>query len=70
MTNYTAHIKVAQTLADIALEKWPYNTDKFIGSSPAAKKICDSVGIGNQLIVNMVEVILYQEWKKQSKEIS
>ena len=65
--DYITHGKVAQVLADVALEEWPLNTDKFIGSAPASQKICNRVGIGNQLIVNMVETLLYRAYTDNSK---
>ena len=67
--NYTTHLKVAQTLADVVLEECPFNTDKFIGSQPGAKYICDRVGISNELIVKMVELFLYHAYTYKSDEL-
>jgi len=67
--NYTTHLKVAQILADVVLEECPFNTDKFIGSKPGAKYICDRVGISNELIVKMVELFLYHAYTYTSDEL-
>ena len=61
--------KVAQVLADIAIEEWPYGTDKFIGSDPASKMICDRVGITDPVIIAFVQNLLYHSYDEDSQEM-
>ena len=61
--------KVAQVLADIAIEEWPFGTDEFIGSDPASKRICDRVGITDPTIIAFVQTLLYHSYDEDSKAL-
>ena len=61
--------KVAQVLADIAIEEWPYGTDKFIGSDPASKMICGRVGITDPTIIAFVQTLLYRSYDEDAQDL-